>query len=154
MLIVVGALVPGDRFELTPSITLPCSAWAVLLHPGSTNSSGVVRVAAAALETMMRRQHPHDIAAAQKEYEALMAADAAAAAGDAAQDDGENGTFSSPPAKRPKFAQPARRQILAGGGSLAAMGLCLSLPKLAVLLASGAAIVFALPSFCPFMCAM
>ena len=123
MLVVVGALVPGDRLELTPSISLPCSAWAVLMHPGSTNSSGVVRVAAAALDALMRRQHPFDVEAAKAAFDAAVAADQAAAAAAGAEEE-------LPKAKKRKFEPPAQRQILAGGGSLAAMGPDLSVYRI------------------------
>ena len=119
MVVVVGSLVPEDRLELTPSIVLSSATWAVLMHPGSTNSSGVIRVAALALGAMMRRQHPVDIAAAQAAHDAVEAA----AQGDAAAeaDAGEQ----APAAKKRKFVSPPQRQILAGGGSLAAVGMFL-----------------------------
>ena len=119
MMVIVGSLVPKDRLELTPSIVLSSASWAVLMHPGSTNSSGVIRVAALALGAMMRRQHPVDVAAAQAAHDAAEAAeqeDAAAAA---------DGAEHPPAAKKRKFVCPPQRQILAGGGSLAAVGTCL-----------------------------
>ena len=116
VLIVIGALVPKDRFELTPSIVMSSAVWAVLLHPGSTNSSGVVRVAAAALDLLMRRQHPLDIEAAEAAEKEAVAAEKADA--EAAAEAGEEAA----PLKKRKFMVPAQRQILAGGGSLAAVG--------------------------------
>ena len=130
MLVVVGALVPGDRLELTPSISLPCSAWAVLMHPGSTNSSGVVRVAAAALDALMRRQHPFDVEAAKAAFDAAVAAFDAAVAADQAAAAAAGAEEDLPKAKKRKFEPPARRQILAGGGSLAAMGPDLSVYRI------------------------
>lgn len=116
MLIMIGALVPKDRFELTPSIVMSSAVWAVLLHPGSTNSSGVVRVAAAALDLLMRRQHPLDIEAAEAAEKEAVAAEKSEA--EAAAEAGEEAA----PLKKRKFSLPPQRQILAGGGSLAAVG--------------------------------
>ena len=116
LLTVIGALTPKDRLELTPSIVLSSACWAVLLHPGSTNSSGVVRVAAMALEGVMRRQHPADIEAARRQHDAE--AQVEAAEHEAAQD----AAHEMPPLKKRKFTPPAKREILAGGGSLAAVG--------------------------------
>lgn len=117
LLVVVGALVPKDRFELAPSIAISSAVWAVLLHPGSTNSSGVVSLASSTLDLLMRRQHPVDVAKAKAEFE-----DAKAdfeAAQDAA---GVDGADNHGDLKKPKLVLPPPRQVLAGGGSLAAMG--------------------------------
>ena len=103
---------PKDRFVLSPSLLISAANWAVLLHPGSTNSSGVIRVAAATLDLLMAKQHPADIAAAKEKA----AAEAAAAAEGSGEED------EAAPAKKRKLELPPQRLILAGGGSLAAMG--------------------------------
>ncbi len=50
LLSVASGVVPKDRFEPAPSISTQSSMWVCLAHPGSTNSSGVVRVTTNAVE--------------------------------------------------------------------------------------------------------
>ena len=95
LLTVTSGLIPQDRLEPAPSISIPSSLWVVLLHPGATNSSGVVQTIATAVSTMFEWLH------AQENAEHL------AGRGDEAP----------------------RRQLLAGGGSLAATGLQMSLQQ-------------------------
>ena len=57
LLTVCSGLIPEDRFEPAPSISIPSSLWVVLLHPGATNSSGVVKTVANAVATMFDRLH-------------------------------------------------------------------------------------------------
>ena len=86
---------------LTPSIEVAAALWVVLCQPVSTNSSGVVRVISRAVQKLFDRLHKSEIAS----YTATHAAANAQAA-------------SSSPLPR--------RVGLAGGGSLAAMGLQMS----------------------------
>jgi hypothetical protein len=89
-----------DRLEIAPSIVLPSVIWACLLHPGSTNSSGVIGAISGALEKVFVRCHQDEERAAR----------AAAVARGGAED----------------YEHPPRRQVLSGGGSLAATGLQMS----------------------------
>lgn len=95
LLTVASGLVPEDRFEPAPSISIPSSLWVVLLHPGATNSSGVVQAIATSVATMFdwlyAYENNRDLAAQREEA--------------------------------------PRRQLLAGGGSLAATGLQMSLQQ-------------------------
>ena len=102
LLTTVSGLVPEDRIELTPSMSIPSSLWVLLLQPGSTNSSGVTHVVSEALRLMFARQWKDELAQHDEVVAALP----------------ENAE--EPPA-------PPRRQLLAGGGSLAATGLQMSL---------------------------
>ena len=104
LLTTVSGLVPEDRIELTPSMSIPSSLWVLLLQPGSTNSSGVTRVVSEALRLMFARQWKDELAQHDEVVAALP----------------ENAE--EPPA-------PPRRQLLAGGGSLAATGLQMSLAQ-------------------------
>ena len=88
-----------DRFVIAPSIAIPNSIWAVLLHPGSVNTSGLILTVVTALNLIMNRRHQVEVAAAKQ----------------AAQDRQEAG-------QDPDYSVPPRRQCLAGGGSLAATG--------------------------------
>ena len=99
LLSVVSGLVPEDRFEAAPSVRIPSSLWIVLLHPGATNTSGIVHAVASAVQMMFDRLHAEERAKARA----------------MAEDNAE------PP------EDPPKRQLLAGGGSLAATGLQMSL---------------------------
>eukprot|EP00974_Lingulodinium_polyedra_P041044 3944801-Lingulodinium_polyedra.AAC.1 len=57
ILTLASSLIPADRFEPAPSISLQSSMWVVLLQPGSTNSSSVTRVVTQAAEAMFARLH-------------------------------------------------------------------------------------------------
>ena len=81
---------------IAPSISLPNSVWAVLLHPGAVNTSGLILAVVTALNRIMGRRHEVEKATAR----AL------------AQEEGASASKEEPP----------RRQCLAGGGSLAATG--------------------------------
>ena len=100
MLSMVSGLVPQARYELAPSVEVPASMWVVLLHPGSTNSSGVIRLVIQSLQRLFAWRAVEETARAEAEVA-----------------EGENVVY------------PPRRQLLAGGGSLAATGLQMSLPQ-------------------------
>lgn len=91
-----------DALEIAPSVVVHSVIWACLLHPGSTNSSGVVGVISASLEAICRRRHQYELAQAAA----------------AAEREGET-----------EWERPPQRQLLAGGGSLAAAGLQMSLEQ-------------------------
>ena len=73
LLTVASGLVPEDRFEPAPSISIPSSLWVVLLHPGATNSSGVVQAIATSVATMFdwlyAYENNRDLAAQREEAE-------------------------------------------------------------------------------------
>ena len=100
-----SSLVPQDRFEPTPAISLPSSMWVCMVHPGATNSSGVIQVTSRAAEQMFARLNK--IERARAEEDAVAAFDI----------DGKDHKPHYPPA----------REILAGGGSLAATGMQMSM---------------------------
>jgi hypothetical protein len=54
LLTLVGGLIPQDRFETAPSIELPSSLWVVLLHPGATNTSGIIQIITRAISMLMQ----------------------------------------------------------------------------------------------------
>lgn len=109
LLSIAGGLVPRDRFEPAPSISISSSMWVCLLHPGATNSSGVIRVISMAVEKMFERLWRFEMQEAEKTH---------AAAVEAAGEEAE---------AIPDLQLPPKRQLLAGGGSLAATGLQMSL---------------------------
>ena len=94
----VSALIPQDRFEPAPSIALPSSMWVCLLHPGATNTSAVVGIVSKAAAIMCDRLHRLECEKARQEA---------------------NGTDAD-------YVQPCRRELLSGGGSLAATGMQMS----------------------------
>jgi hypothetical protein len=49
VLVAISVLAPEDSLVIAPSVTVRSVVWACLLHPGSTNSSGVVGCACSAL---------------------------------------------------------------------------------------------------------
>ena len=99
-LAIAGSLIPQDRLETAPSISLPSSMWILLLHPGATNSSGVIGVVTKGINKLLEKLHRHESDAARSAWDAL------------------------PEGERPeKYERPPRRQVLAGGGSLAANGI-------------------------------
>ena len=53
----VSQLSPRDLLEICPSIEIPGSTWCALLHPGSVNTSGLLKVQARSLEMIYERQH-------------------------------------------------------------------------------------------------
>ena len=97
-LVITAGLVPQARYELAPSVDVPSSMWVLLLHPGATNTSGVVKLVVETVQMLMARLEEHENA------EAKQAADA----------EGQD------------IVHPPRRQLLAGGGSLAATGMQMS----------------------------
>ena len=60
LLACAGALIPEDRFETAPSIEVPSSLWIMLLHPGATNSSGVIGVVTKAMAELVARLHKYE----------------------------------------------------------------------------------------------
>ena len=100
LLTAVSGLIPQDRLEPTPSVSIPSSLWVILVQPGSTNSSGVTRIVSDALRLVFDR-----LWVLEKRL---------------ARQDAENPD---------EVVEPPRRQLLAGGGSLAATGLQMSLKQ-------------------------
>lgn len=103
VLTVISGLVPQDRFEPAPSISIPSAMWVTLLQPGASNSSGAIKVQASSIEIMFTTLHRDEINKAKRDAE--MAG-------------------SEPPAEL-----PPKRVLLAGGGSLAATGMQMSQPQ-------------------------
>ena len=98
----VGSLIPQDRFVSAPSLEVPSSLWIILLHPGATNTSGVISLVTKAMSKLMRMLHDHEKAVAEAAYNQL------------------------PSQGRPPYQEPPRRQVLAGGASMAANGQIMS----------------------------
>ena len=90
---------------MLPAIELQTSLWTILSHPGSTNSSTLIRAVNDAMESMFDRLHVSEVAAARTDFQRAQAEDEGA-----------------------KFQEPRKRQILAGGGSLSAIGLAVLKP--------------------------
>jgi hypothetical protein len=88
--------------QLTPSIVLHAIIWAVLVHPGSTNSSGIIGLVSSSLEQVFDRNHKEELDAAKVQVE---------------ENDEED------------YVKPPKREILSGGSSLAATGLQMSLEQ-------------------------
>ena len=106
MLTIAGSTIPEDRIEPAPSISLPSSLWIVMMHPGATNSSGVIAVTSKAITKMLAANHKSEEEKAKEEWQALPEED-----------------------RSKKFVAPTKRQILAGGVSLAANGIQMSLGR-------------------------
>ena len=103
LLSMAGACIPQDRYEPAPSIEIASSLWIVLVHPGATNSSGVVMVVAKAVRQLFRALHKWETDRDRKKHEEL----------------DEN--------QRPaEFQPPLERTIIAGGASMAVNGLIMS----------------------------
>ena len=103
----VPQLSPRDRLQLCESILIPGSIWACLIHPGATNTSGIIKMVTKAWELIYARRNAVEEAAALAEARAQMAS----------QEGGDA------PAK---VVAPPKRKGLAGGGSLAAAGFAAS----------------------------
>jgi hypothetical protein len=97
ILTIISALVPADRFRHCPALKVSSAMWVNLLHPGATNSSGVIALVARTVEKLMTRLHADE----KREAEENTPADEAT-------------------------TYPPKRHLLAGGGSLAATGLQMS----------------------------
>ena len=110
---VSGQFTPRDVLELCPSIEIPGSLWTALLHPGSVNTSGLLKVLARAIEEIYDRLNKEEVKEALQahrvEVDRLKAEET-----DAGRD--------PEAARMPAFKAPPRRKGLAGGGSLAAAG--------------------------------
>ena len=98
MLSVAGGVVPQARYWLSPSVDVPSSMWVLLLQPGATNSSGVIKLVVQTVQLLLQWQSD---------------AETKAVAEDATPEDDK--------------VYPPRRQLLAGGGSIGATGLQMSL---------------------------
>jgi hypothetical protein len=118
---VAPQLSPNDQFELCKSIEVSGSLWVTLLHPGSINTSGMLRLLVRAMEKIYDLQNAHDKeqAKAQHDGEVTRLLDA-----HKADHDGSEAGF-----KPPKFVPPPKRKGLAGGGSLAAAGYFAAQPQ-------------------------
>lgn len=102
LLAAVGALIPQDRFVSAPSIDVPSSLWIIMCHPGATNTSGVISLVTNSLNKLMKMMHAYETNTAEAAYAQL------------------------PDADRPPYEEPPRRQVLAGGASMAANGQIMS----------------------------
>jgi hypothetical protein len=61
---VVCQLSPRDIVELCESVEVPGSLWTTLLHPGSVNTSGLLKVMSRAMETVYYQHHAAEVAVA------------------------------------------------------------------------------------------
>ena len=59
LLAAVGVLIPQDRFVSAPSLDVPSSLWIILLHPGATNTSGVISLVTNSLNKLMKMMYEH-----------------------------------------------------------------------------------------------
>lgn len=98
LLTVVSGCIPEARFHFAPSIQIPASLWICLLHPGSTNTSGVGGTVTKAINLMLDQIY-------LEEYNAEA---------QLAQRDGREPVY------------PSKRQLLVGGGSVGATGMQMS----------------------------
>ena len=112
---VVCQLSPRDIVEICESVEVPGSLWTTLLHPGSVNTSGLLKVISRAMEIVYYRQHASEV-------------DAAKAAHKAECDRLKSEAADPEKVKLPVLVLPPRRKGLAGGGSLAAGGFEASKP--------------------------
>jgi hypothetical protein len=96
-LVVTAGLVPQARYQLASSAEVPSSMWVILLQPGATNSSGVVELTVQTVQLLMTWLAKHEDDEARRNT-----------------NPGDEVIF------------PPRRQLLAGGGSLAATGMQMS----------------------------
>ena len=96
-LVIAAGLVPQARYELAPSVSVPSSMWIILLHPGATNSSGVIKLVVETVQLLMSWLAELEEQQAKRET-----------------------------AEGEEVVYPPRRQLLAGGGSLAATGMQMS----------------------------
>ena len=110
---VSGQLSPRDLLELCPSIEIPGSLWTALLHPGSVNTSGILKVLARAVEEVYDRLHKEEVKEALRAHK--IECDRIKTEESVAGRDPDQ-------ARLPGFKPPLRRKGLAGGGSLAAAG--------------------------------
>ena len=102
-------LSPKDVFQLCKSVEVPGSLWTMLLHPGSTNTSGLLKVLTNSMELIYDRRNEEEYNEASQKHK-----DECDKVRTEAQDPEK--------ARLPKFEPPPRRKGLAGGGSLAAAG--------------------------------
>ena len=54
---IAGGLVPQARYELAPSVEVQSAMWVLLLQPGATNSSGVVKLVVQTVQLLMDWLH-------------------------------------------------------------------------------------------------
>ena len=105
VLCIIGGLVPRVRFKLAPSVPVPTSTWLLFLQPGAANGSGVIRLMPDTVSLLFEWLHQAEIHDARAEA-STQRADAEAA-----------------------VELPPRRQLVAGGGSVAATGMQMSLTQ-------------------------
>ena len=91
----IPSLAPDDCLKIAPSVKVRSVIWACMVHPGSTNSSRVVGSEGDALVKICQRDFTERAKAAR------------------------DGTA----AGNSEYIEPCRREIVAGGGSLAGIGL-------------------------------
>jgi hypothetical protein len=109
----VAQLSPRDMFELCESIETPGSLWTALLHPGSVNTSGLLKVVSRAMEIIYERQNQKEVKAEKEEHDRVCER--------LKQKERDEGR--APEKLRlPPLTLPDKRKGLAGGGSLAAAG--------------------------------
>ena len=108
-------LSPRDILELCESVEVPGSLWVTLLHPGSVNTSGLLKVLARAMENVYHLQYAAEVVVAKAQHKTLC-------------DQLQNNAPNPEKVKLPPMRLPTRRKGLAGGGSLAAAGYTASQP--------------------------
>ena len=87
--------------------------WVCLAHPGSTNSSGVIKIEAAAIEQLFDRLWKFEKRVARELH----------------QQTRDQALRDNAAAEVEPFREPGKRQLLAGGGSLGATGLQMSVSQ-------------------------
>ena len=105
---VAPCLDPKNTLELCPSVAVPGSLWTALLHPGSTNSPGLLKVFTKALEKVFQRRNMLELEEAKASFQREKS--------ELEEHGGDSRGL--------KFVPPPKRKGLAGGGSLAAAGAC------------------------------
>ena len=100
---IAGGLVPQARYELAPSVEVQSAMWVLLLQPGATNSSGTVKLVVQTVQLLMDWLHQLET----QEHQQVLA------------------TATAADTEKPQ--RPVLRHLLAGGGSLAATGVQMSL---------------------------
>jgi hypothetical protein len=113
----VCQLSPRDILELCPSIETQGSLWTALLHPGSVNTSGLLKVLARAMEIVYDRLHKDEVQKAKDEHKVEC---------DRLQEEARANGTDITKVCLPSLKLPPKRKGLAGGGSLAAGGFAAS----------------------------
>ena len=113
-------LSPKDVLELCPSIESLGSLWTALLHPGSVNTSGLLKVYARAMEIVYDRIHMEECEEAKQAHKEKC---------DEIRRQERNAGRGTDEPKLPTLVLPPRRKGLAGGGSLSAAGFIAAMPQ-------------------------